>query len=177
MRRVLIALWLVIAGAALPCAAAPRTETATAATSPLDELSWLAGRWVGQTDSGAFIEESWMAARDGLMLGSFRWDRGKGRWLFEFMTLEVDPASPSTLVLRLKHFDRSLEGFEEKTESTTFRAIETSPSRVLFELKRETGGVRLTYARTGADGLLVTFEETEAGKAPTKISFSYSRVK
>jgi hypothetical protein len=177
MRRVLLLLLLVCAGVCSPWGAASGAVSAREAASPLDDVSWLAGQWLGKTGSGAFIEESWMAARDGLMLGSFRWDRGKGRWLFEFMTLEVDPASPATLVLRLKHFDRGFKGFEEKTESTTFRSVEASESRVVFELKRDQGGVRLTYARTGADGLQVTFEETEAGKPPTRIDFSYTRVK
>ena len=177
MRRVLFLLLLVCVGVCPPRAEARGSEAARVAASPLDEVAWLAGQWVGTTNSGAFIEESWMAARDGLMLGSFRWDRGQGRWLFEFMTLEADPASPSTLVLRLKHFDRGFKGFEEKAESTTFRSVETTASRVLFELKRDQGVVRLTYARTGADGLQVTFEETEAGKPPTRIDFSYSRAR
>lgn len=158
-------------------AAQPAGDRATLATSPLNDVAWLAGSWVGTTNRGAFIEESWMAERDGLMLGSFRWDRGDGRWLFEFMSLEVDPASPSTLLLRLKHFDRAFKGLEERADSTTFRSIEKSASRVLFELKASGRIVRLTYARTGTDGLLVTFDESEPGKPPSRIDFSYTRAR
>jgi hypothetical protein len=111
------------------------------------------------------------------MLGSFRWERGGGRWLFEFMSLEVAAAAPGALTLRLKHFDRAFRGMEEKTASTTFTAIETNASRVLFELKEAGRVVRLTYARTTPDRLDVTFEETEPGKPPTRIEFPYTRAK
>lgn len=158
---------LEVVGGAQPTAPAPAS---------LSDLSWLAGRWVGKTGRGAYIEELWMPAHDGLMLGSFRWDRGNGRCLFEFMSLEADPAAPATLILRLKHFDRAFTGLEEKTDSTTFRASETSADRVLFELKQSARVVRLTYARTGPDGLTVTFEELVPGTPATRIEFAYSRV-
>lgn len=175
MRRTVLALWLVAPSVAGPWPAAQVHERPSAAQSALDRVSWLAGSWVGTATGGAFIEESWMAPRDGLMLGSFRWDRGSGRWLFEFMSIEADPASPDTLVLRLKHFDRGFRGSEEKAESMTFRTVELERSRVVFELRRDQSVVRLTYARQGDDGLTVTFDETEAGKPPTRLEFSYRR--
>jgi hypothetical protein len=177
MRRAAVIVLLAITMlASAPPTMAGRAQTTAAPASPLNDLAWLAGRWVGKTARGAYIEEHWMPAHDGLMLGSFRWDRGNHRWLFEFMSLEADPAVPATLVLRLKHFDRSFTGLEEKTASTTFRAIETSADRVLFELKEPTRVVRLTYARTGPDALTVTFEESEPGKPATRIEFPYARV-
>lgn len=176
MRRLLPVLLLVATTVVAPWPIAGQGRTASPALqSPLEGVSWLTGRWVGTTGSGAFIEESWMGARDGLMLGSFRWDQGNGRWLFEFMSVEADPASPGTLVLRLKHFDRGLRGFEEKAESTTFRTTAVEPSRVVFELRREQGVVQLTYARTGDDALIVTYDEAETGKPATRIEFSYKR--
>lgn len=93
------------------------------------------------------------------------------------MSLEADPAEPATLILRPKHFDRKFVGLEEKTASTTFRSIETSSERILFELKESGRVVRLTYARTGPDALMVAFEETEPGKTPTRIEFPYTRVR
>jgi hypothetical protein len=178
MRRADLLVFLMIALLPMtPLTIVGDAQTTSAAATPVDDLSWLAGRWVGKTARGAYIEELWMPAHDGFMLGSFRWDRGNGRWLFEFMSLEADPAAPATLVLRLKHFDKAFAGLEEKTASTTFRSREASAKRILFELQESGRVVRLTYVRTAPDAMTVTFEESEPGKAATRIEFPYTRVK
>lgn len=145
---------------------------------PLQRLSWLAGHWTGVTSTGQHIEEMWMPSRDGLMLGSFRWERGGGQWLFEFMSLDTGPPpAAGPLTLRLKHFDRGLRGMEEKGESTTFSLVEQTASRVVFEMKEDGQVIRLVYALTAADALLVTFDETEPGRPATHLEFPYTRVR
>ena len=120
MRRVLAFVLLVVAAASVPFVIALGRAEADPASAPMADVSWITGHWVGKTDRGQHIEEMWMPERDGLMLGSFRWERGNGRWLFEFMSLDTGtPAAPTPLTLRLKHFDRAFRGMEEKTASTT----------------------------------------------------------
>ena len=86
MRRRLALVLLVAAAVSLPFApAASRAQTST--TTSLSEVSWLTGHWVGKTAKGEHIEEMWMADQGGVMIGSFRWQRPDGRWLFEFMQL------------------------------------------------------------------------------------------
>lgn len=177
MRRVLALVFLVAAAASLPIVAVRGRAQSSGQTAALHDVAWLAGHWVGTTPNGAYIEEMWMPERDGHMIGSFRWERGAGRWLFEFMSLEAAPATSGALTLRLKHFDRAFKGMEEKTESTTFTSTARTSSQIVFELKEGARLVRLTYAKAAGDGLAVTFEETEPGKPPTRLEFPYTRVR
>jgi len=177
MRRVLALVFLVVVASPMPSLTMARGTQAPAVATSLQDLSWLAGHWVGKTPRGDYIEEMWMPERDGHMLGSFRWERGNGRWLFEFMSLEAAPATPGALTMRLKHFDRAFRGMEEKTESTTFTSTERAASRVVFEFREDARVVRLVYLRTGPDALSVTFDETEPGKPAVHIEFPYTRVR
>lgn len=174
MRRVLALVLLVTAAASLPFVVALGRAEAPAA-SPLSDVAWLAGHWVGSTPAGAYIEEVWMPERDGHMLGSFRWDRGQGRWLFEFMSIETGALSAAPLTLRLKHFDRGFRGFEDRTESTTFTSTTRTADTVVFELRQEARQVNLTYTRVGDSGLHVRFEETQPGQPVTRLEFPYTR--
>jgi len=174
MRRAAVAFVLVLTMMPLMTASARAQGSAPAVS--LQDLSWLVGRWVGTTASGQHIEEMWMPAQDGMMIGSFRWERGQGRWLFEFMSLDTGPAAAQTpLTFRLKHFDRGFRGLEEKTVSTTLTPIEASPSRVLFEMKEGERVVRIMYAHPSPDGLLVVFDETAPGQSPVHIEFPFTR--
>ena len=183
MPRVLAFLLLVGATASLPFGAALGRAQSAPPPASLTDVSWLSGHWVGKTASGQHIEEMWMSDRDGHMLGSFRWERGNGRWLFEFMTLTADAPSgaaagaPGALTLRLKHFDRNLRGFEEKGESTTLTLTEGSSDRVSFQMKDGERTVRVGYTRSGADALTATFDETAPGKPAVHIEFPYKRVR
>lgn len=162
----------------LPAMAAGARAQGSAPAVSLQDLSWLVGRWVGKTASGQHIEEMWMPAQDGLMIGSFRWERGQGRWLFEFMSLDTGtPATPTPLTFRLKHFDRGFRGLEEKAVSTTLTPIEASAGRVLFEMKDGERVVRITYSHPAPDRLLVVFDETAPGQKAVHIEFPFTRVR
>jgi hypothetical protein len=174
MRRAVAVFVLVLATLPLTIASALAQGSAPAAS--LQDLSWLAGHWVGTTASGQHIEEMWMPARDGLMIGSFRWELGQGRWLFEFMSLDTGTAAaPAPLTFRLKHFDRGFRGREDKAVSTTLLPKEVSTSRVLFEMKEGDRIVRLTYTYSAPDRLLVVFDETAPGETAAHIEFPFRR--
>ena len=174
MRRAVTVLVLVLA--LLPSMVSSALAQGSTPAASLQDVSWLAGHWVGTTAGGQHIEEMWMPARDGLMIGSFRWERGQGRWLFEFMSLDTGtPASPTPLTFRLKHFDRGFRGLEEKTASTILTPIEASASRVLFEMKDGERVVRITYSHPAPDGLLVVFDETAPGQTAVHIEFPFTR--
>jgi hypothetical protein len=176
MRRAVVA--FVLAVAMLPLTITSALAQGNAPTASLQDLSWLTGHWVGTTATGQHIEEMWMPARDGLMIGSFRWERGQGRWLFEFMSLDTGPsAAPTPLTFRLKHFDRGFRGLEDKAVSTTLMPKEVGGSRVLFEMKEGDRIVRLTYTYAAPDGLLVAFDETAPGQTAVHIEFPFKRVK
>lgn len=94
----------------------------------VEDLSWMVGYWAGP-GLGGDCEEVWMPAVDGHMIGTFRmWENGK--LIFsEFMNLVQDGESVS---MKLKHFGPDLEGWEEKTEWTTFKLIEMTENKAWF---------------------------------------------
>ncbi len=156
----------------------------------LQDVAWLTGHWAGRTAQGRHIEEVWMPAHGGHMLGVFRWERGLGQWLFELLTLDEaetvggvvgpftsDRWSRSALRLRIKHFDRQLQGMEERNASTTLQLVEATADRLTFEMKDGARIVRVGYVRTGPDSLRATFDETEPGKSAVHIEFPYERVR
>ena len=176
MRRILALALLVAAAVWLPFAIAPsRAQTST--TTSLSDVSWLAGHWVGKTAKGEHIEEMWMADQGGMMIGSFRWQRPDGRWLFEFMQLLDTPAAISSYTLRIKHFNRDFRGMEDKAASTTLITKDRTATRIVFEMKEATRVVQVGYEKKGTDALLAWFDEQEPGKPPVHIEFPYRRLR
>lgn len=160
---------------AFSIATAVYAQPASSPARAVADAQWLVGHWAGTTASGGFVEEFWTGERDGLMTGLFRWQMSGQRWLFELLTLDArEPGD--TLTLRLKHFDRLLNGQEEKHESTTLRLVERTADRLIFETKEGDATVRVGYVRRGDDALLATFERTQPGKPGTYIDFPYRRV-
>ncbi|GAA0878671.1 hypothetical protein GCM10009119_16390 [Algoriphagus jejuensis] len=117
----------------------------------VEELSWLNGYWMG-TGFGGECEEVWLPAKDGHMIGTFRfWNEGK-LVFSEFMNFVQEGESIS---LKLKHFNPDLTGWEEKEKWTTFELIELGPNTAWFH--------GITYERKG-DELVIYLALTENGK-------------
>ncbi len=115
------------------------------------ELNWLAGYWTG-TGLGGDCEEVWLPAKDGQMIGTFRfWNEGK-LVFSEFMNLVQEGESFS---MKLKHFNPDLSSWEEKEKWTTFRLVETGENTVWFH--------GLTLQRTG-DELTIHLALTQKGE-------------
>ena len=62
------------------------TGAAAGDTGAPPDLDWLAGHWCGQS-GGTLIEELWLPAKGGLMLGVGRTTRGERTVNFEFMRI------------------------------------------------------------------------------------------
>jgi hypothetical protein len=95
----------------------------------LADMSWLAGRWTG-TGLGGVTEESWSAPAGGAMMGMFRMLKGEQVIFYEFLTLLEHEGS---LLLKLKHFNADLTGWEEKADSVRFRLVKITPQSAWFE--------------------------------------------
>ncbi|NNC51418.1 MAG: DUF1311 domain-containing protein [Erythrobacter sp.] len=129
--------WTMIAGAlallAAPAAAqetrvAPEGHTPPPAT--LEQMDWLVGQWVGTGIGGAPAMESWLPQSGGTMVGSFVQEDGEGAIRFtEHLYLMEEEG---TLVLRLKHFNADLTGWEEKDGMLTFRLIAVEDCAAYF---------------------------------------------
>jgi len=134
------------------------------------DLGWLAGRWVG-TRAGDEIEEIWSAPAANTLMAMFRWLRdGKVRF-FELISLE---AAGAGLVLRLKHFDPGLQGWEEKDQAVTFDLVAFSADEAVFFQHSTRKTQWMVYRREGPDGLVAYFEP-EGGEHAPEDEFRYQR--
>lgn len=132
-------------------------------------VEFMVGQWVGQGD-GVFIEEVWSAPSGDNMMGMFRYVRSGTGSFYEMMLIEqVEKA----LVLRIKHFNAGLIGWEEKAEVHSFTLTESAENRGLFV--QADGAKRLRYVRTG-NQLDVALEELEGDEWKSQ-SFRFEKAK
>ncbi|GAB5410095.1 MAG: hypothetical protein BalsKO_24600 [Balneolaceae bacterium] len=95
----------------------------------IDELSWLAGNWVGEA-FGGLVEDVWLEPLGGTMVGIFRSYSGGEIGFYELLIIsEVE----NSLILKLKHFNSDLTGWEEKNTTQDFRLVKISKDTAWFE--------------------------------------------
>lgn len=144
-------------------------EAPAAARAGVHDLSWIAGSWAGSSD-GDGVEETWLPAAGGAMVGVFRWLKDGEVFLYELMTIDGGGGAP---VLKIKHFGPDLAGWEEKADAVVFDLVEAGEGHAVFAERGDEGeGTRLVYRREAGGGLTVTFEETRGGE-PVEIVFRY----
>ncbi len=149
-------------GAAAPTAAVP-------APSPLDELAWLSGTWIQESEDGEFqAEETWSAPRADAMVGMFRQAQRGSIVLYELMSIELEgPAgaadgplipgqtpgaggAPQRLVFRLRHFERGLVPWESEQDGPlTFSAVSVQENQAIFEDPAREFPRQVVYTRKG----------------------------
>ena len=107
----------------------------------LNDIAWIEGHWTG-AGLGGTCEETWTAPAGGAILGNFRLIREGKTVFYEILTfIEHD----GSLLLRLKHFNPDLTGWEEKNDTVSFRLLRATPDTMYFD--------GLTFKRAGADKL------------------------
>lgn len=96
----------------------------------LDQMDWLVGQWSGEGIGGAPAMESWLPPTGDTMVGTFVQSTEEGgiRFTEHMYLMEED----GTLVLRLKHFNADLTGWEEKGDMLTFRLVAIEPCAAYF---------------------------------------------
>lgn len=95
----------------------------------LSDIAWIEGHWRGK-DLGGETEEIWSPPMGGGMMGSFRLVVEGAISFYELMTITQ---VGHTLLLRIKHFDPELRGWEEKDKSVEFRLVKLAPGKVYFD--------------------------------------------
>lgn len=163
MRTLLMLLALL---GATPVAAEVRTATPGATPPPakVEDLAWLVGHWEGEGLGGRSME-TFSPPAAGQMAGHFQQVGADGR--LKFYELYQFVPQGNSLVLRLKHFNADLTGWEEKDETVSFPLVAIETSAAYFN--------GLTFRRT-ADGGLESFVRVrgEDGKAG-EMTFRYRR--
>jgi hypothetical protein len=95
----------------------------------ITDMAWFAGHWTGE-GLGGQVEEIWSPAQAGAMMGMFRLLLDGKTAFYELMTLVEENGS---LVLRVKHFNPDLTGWEDKGESVAFALVAVDGDRYLFD--------------------------------------------
>ena len=112
---------LALAGAAAAQETRIGEEGFESPPATLKEMDWLVGQWVGEGIQGTPAMESWLPPTGSTMVGTFVQETTEGAIMFtEHLYLMEEEG---TLVLRLKHFNADLTGWEEKDDMLTFRLV------------------------------------------------------
>lgn len=159
------ALALVVTG---PLAAQETRVGAPGFTSPpasVQDLWWLDGLWQGTGIDGAPATESWLPAAGSTMVGTFIQQTAEGGILFtEHMQIMEESGS---LVLKLKHFNPDLTGWEDKDGMVTFRLISAEFCAAYFS--------GLTIRCDGPDKLVVAVRMKSDAPEPKELLFRFDR--
>lgn len=140
-------------------------EGAASPSATLGGMAWLAGSWTGE-GLGGHVEEIWSPPQAGAMMGMFRLLREGKTAFYELMTLVEENGS---LVLRVKHFNPDLTGWEERDKTVDFAFAAMAGDRFFFD--------GLTFERQGADALTIHVVISAKDGTVHEEAFSYSRAR
>jgi uncharacterized protein DUF6265 len=168
VKLTIIFLSLLVAGVLRAQSNFPNTMTFDEGTgSPnadLSATSWIAGHWRGEA-FGGITEEVWTSPLGGSMMGSFKLVVDGKVNFYEIITLsEIN----NTIVLKLKHFNADLTGWEEKDKTVDFKLVKVTSNKVFFD--------DFTFERISENEInMYVVIETDGEKS--EIKFNYLRVK
>lgn len=112
-----------------PAFHARRLGEAKSPPATLDQVAWLAGHWVGE-GLGGVSEELWSPPAGGAMMGTYRLLKDGAPVFYELLLLVEENG---TLILKLKHFDPDLTGWEEKADFVDFPLVAIEADAVHFD--------------------------------------------
>jgi Domain of unknown function (DUF6265) len=128
------------------------------------DMAWLAGRWVGEA-LGGVSEEIWSEPRAGAMMGMYRLVRDGKPIFYELLTIVEANGS---LMLRLKHFNADLTGWEEKLKTIDFPLVTKGERAIHFD--------GMSFHPKGNDALTVYLAINQKDGSVREETFTYKRI-
>lgn len=125
------------------------------------DLAWLTGHWIGDGLDGK-VEEFWAPPTGDNLIGMFRLMKEGKTSFTEFFSIVQEGES---LVLKLKHFDPQLKGWEEKDKAVEFPLVKLSATEANFD--------GLTYRKRDDGSLMVYVVFKNKDGTPREVSFQY----
>lgn len=101
----------------------------TITKASINDVSWIAGHWIGEAFGGV-IEEVWTSPLGDSMMGSFKMVVEDKVEFYELCTISEEN---ETLFFRLKHFHSDMKGWEEKDERINAQLIKIEGQKVYFD--------------------------------------------
>jgi hypothetical protein len=129
----------------------------------LADMAWLAGHWTGEALGGQ-SEEIWSEPAGGAMMGMYRLVRDGKPVFYELLTIVEEKGS---LMLRLKHFNPDLTGWEEKLKTIDFPLVAKSDGAVHFD--------GMSFHPKGNDALTVYLAIHQKDGTMREEAFAYKR--
>jgi hypothetical protein len=128
----------------------------------LSDVAWIAGHWEAEA-LGGIAEEIWSEPHGDSIMGMFRLIQdGKVRF-FELLAITEEDES---LVLRLKHFNPDMTGWEEKNERMEFPLVKITEHEINFS--------GLTMRRIDENTMHI-FVMSKQGETLRELFFDYKR--
>jgi hypothetical protein len=145
----------------------PRTYKLLPGASPpaatIQDMAWMAGRWTGPA-LGGISEETWTPPNAGVMLGAYRLVKDGKTVFYEILTIVEERGS---LLIRLKHFNPDLKGWEEKNEVREFPLVKKDAGAMHFE--------GMSFHSQGKDAFVVYLAIQEKNGTVREETFTYKR--
>ncbi len=141
----------------------PYDESLGSPRATLESLKWLPGSWKGEALGGT-TEEVWTPPSGGSMMCVFKLIVDDKVSFYELVTIvELN----ETLLLRLKHFDKNLHGWETKDETIDFRLVKITPDRVYFD--------EFTFERISENEINIYVMIGSQDGSPEEVKFNYHK--
>lgn len=139
------------------------SEGQSSPVASISDVHWIQGHWTGEALGGQ-VEEIWSPPLGESMMGSFKLVQDGKVKFYEIITIsEIE----QTLIMRLKHFDPQLKGWEEKDETVDFKLVKLSPGKIFFD--------GLTFERISENEMNV-YVRFESDEQDSEGKFNYYRV-
>ncbi|MCA1749522.1 MAG: DUF6265 family protein [Parasphingopyxis sp.] len=137
--------FFLLAATAAPAQDVRSLGEGTSPPATIDQMAWIVGSWAG-SGLGGESHEAWLPPVAGQIAGIFHQSRDGALQFYEILQfIERD----GSLVLRLKHFNADLSGWEDNTAESAleFPLVAIEEDAAYFS--------GLTYQRVGEDGLRI----------------------
>lgn len=133
----------------------------------IQQLAFMTGHWIGTID-GEPVEEAWSTPAGGVITGFFRWLKNGEVYLYEFPAIETEG---KTLVLRIKHFNAGLVGWEERDQAAEFGLEWMKKLEVAFRQRDTEEFRRIIYRRVDKDTLVAIMQMNPDGSEKAEFVF------
>lgn len=100
-----------------------------ARSASISDIAWLAGRWIGD-GLGGKMEEVWSPPAGPQMVGHFRLEQDGVPAIYEIMLLDEFEGA---LRMRVKHFNPTFVGWEEKDAWHTFGFVSSATGVLVLD--------------------------------------------
>lgn len=140
----------------------PYNDTIGSPKAGLDAIAWISGSWEGKALGGT-VEEIWTPPLGNSMMCTFKLVINNKVIFYEFVTISEEKG---TLIMRLKHYDEKLHGWEKKDETVDFKLVKVTPNRVYFD--------GFTFEKVSPTEMNIYVVFKQKGKS-TLATFSYKK--